>query len=168
MKWVKDLMIVKQLAKKTAKLKPREIRVPKKIKSVGILSNTQEEFYTCKEVLRSLYQYNVKILGYYFLDGEKKEGTPNEAVNHKNFSVTGQATEYFKEFKDEKFDCILIPTTSLTPYLLSLLSMTNHGFRLGFYSYDHRDHLDLMIEKKLDVSLDNQIMDLINYLYKID
>jgi hypothetical protein len=168
MKWVKDLMLEKQLTKNSVNIKPREIIVPKKMKSVGILSNTQEEFYTCKEVLRSLYQYNVKILGYYFLDSDKKEGSPNEEINHKNFTISGKPTSYFNEFINEEFDCILIPTINLNPYLLYLLSLSNHGFRIGFYSEDQRPQIDLMIEKKSNVTLDKQIMDLIDYLEKID
>jgi hypothetical protein len=168
MKWVKDLIIEKQLDKKTAKLKPREILVPREIKSVGILTNTQEEYYTCKEVLRSLFQYKVKIIGYFFLNENRKEGTPKEAVNHKQFSVLGHPSDYFNEFKEEKFDCILIPTINLSPYLLSLLSLNNHGFRMGFYSSDQQQYVDLMIMKENETALDAQILELIKYLDRIN
>jgi hypothetical protein len=168
MKWVKDLMIEKQLGNKTAISKKRDIKVPKDLKSVGILANNQEEFYTCKGVLRERYQYKIKIIGYYYHDHKNKETSSNEAVNHKNFSVMGKATDFFNNFTEEKFDCILVPTTNLNPYLLSLLSTNPTGFRIGFYSSDQANHLDLMIEKKEGTDLGYQINELLMYLNKIN
>jgi hypothetical protein len=167
MKWIKDYMVNKQLVNETTNKNPREIQVPKELKSIGILANNHQEFKICKETLRGLFQYKIKILGYYF-ESAGQPATSHESVNHKHFSLVGQAKDHFNEFKEEKFDCILVPTTQLNPYLLSLLSANPHGFRMGFYSGDQEHFLDLMIDKKEEIELEIQIHELLKYLHKIN
>lgn len=162
MKLIKNLLVAFQLKKVLNKKEKYEVIFPLKPKCVGILAANEKDFLEAKEYLRSLWGYQVRIIGWYYNEG----GSEIESFSHKNFSFLGLPTDIFNELMGEKLDFILVPSLSLNPYLRYLLLNNQSRFKMGFLSDDNKSYLDFMIKKEGE-NLKINLKSLLGYFDKI-
>ncbi|MCH7400486.1 DUF6913 domain-containing protein [Belliella kenyensis] len=142
MKIIKDEFIKSEI-RKTRHLNTRKIAFPNTIHSVGILANDLQSFEQASDHLKVYFGENLKIDGYH----GSILGYENEISSH-DFSISGKPNEKILGFLSQNFDFIIVPTLKLSPYLLYLLVNSSCGFKIGFYSNENKEYLDLMIESQ--------------------
>jgi hypothetical protein len=162
MKLIKNLFVSFQLKKALNKKEKYEVIFPVKPKCVGILAADEKEFKETKEYLRSLWGYQVRIIGWYY----NERSNEIESFSHKNFSFFGLPTDVFNELMDEKLDFILVPSLSLNPYLRYLLLNNQSKFKMGFLSDENKSYLDFMIKMEGE-NLKINLKRLLGYFDKI-
>jgi hypothetical protein len=162
MKLIKNLFVAYQLKKALNKKEKYEVIFPLKPKCVGILAAEEKEFLETKKYLRSLWGYQVRIIGWYYNEHSREI----ESFSHKNFTFLGLPTDIFNELMDEKLDFILVPSLSLNPYLRYLLLNNQSRFKMGFLSDDNKSYLDFMIKMEGE-NLEMNLKRLLEYFDKI-
>ncbi len=162
MKLIKNLFVTYQLKKALNKRNKYEVIFPLKPKCVGILAADEKEYLEAKKYLRSLWGYQVRIIGWYYNESSNEI----ESFSHKNFSFFGLPTDNFNELMEEKLDFILVPSLSLNPYLRYLLLNNQSQFKMGFLSDDNKSYLDFMIKMEGE-NLELNLKRLLGYFDKI-
>lgn len=162
MKAIKNLFVKFQLKKALRKKEKYEVIFPSNPKIVGILAADEKEFKEAKDYLRSLWGYQVRIIGWYY----DEESSEIDSFSHKNFSFFGLPSDYFNELMDEKLDFILVPSLSLNPYLRYLLLNNQSRFKMGFLSDENKSYLDFMIKMEGE-NLKVNLKRLLGYFEKI-
>jgi hypothetical protein len=163
MKWIKDLLIERQLSKKLKLKEAKDIKIPKTFSCVGILANSESEFLETKTVVRGLWSYKIRIIGLFYSEQPSKL---IEAFSTQHFTLSGLPSDYLNEFKLENMDFILVPSLHLNPYLRYLLLENQCDFKIGFYSKENEPYLDLMLGLD-EEQLGSNIHHLLDYLKKI-
>lgn len=163
MKWIKDKLIEYQLNEKLKTSESQEVKIPEQLRCIGVLANSESDFIQTKEIIRNIWQYQIRIIGLFYSEEPSRH---IEAFSSKHFSIWGLPTEYFNAFKSEKMDFILVPSLELNPYLRYLLLSNESGFKIGFYSSENKPFLDLMLGQE-DEDLPSNILNLLEYLKKI-
>ncbi|AFL85649.1 hypothetical protein Belba_3135 [Belliella baltica DSM 15883] len=152
---------IKNHLQKISKTKQDKIIIPNEISSIAIIANTEEELKSCEESLAVNFGESVEISIYYFSKKDEEFG-----ISSKDFNLFGQPKERIKRFLEKKVDFILTPSLNLNPYLLYLLLHSKTGLRVGFWSLENKEFLDLMLDQK-ENSLKENIQNLLDYLIKI-
>ncbi|MFD2036201.1 DUF6913 domain-containing protein [Belliella marina] len=134
---------------------------PSEVQFVGVLANSEEEFAESKEVLTKYFGKAIEISGFYHSDTEK-----DDAMSGRDYGLFGRPKERIERFLEKKLDFILVPSLNLNPYLLYLLLHSNSGLKIGFFSPESREYLELMLDKK-NKDLKENIQDLLDYYIKI-
>lgn len=162
MKLIKNLFVEFQLKKALNKKEKYEVIFPLNPKYVGILAADEKDFLEAKQYLRSLWGYQVRIIGWYY----NEESSEIESFSHKDFSIFGLPTDNFNELMDEKLDFILVPSLSLNSYLRYLLLNNQCKFKMGFLSDENKSYLDFMIKMEGE-NLKMNLKRLLGYFDKI-
>ncbi|MCH7415385.1 hypothetical protein MM213_17935 [Belliella sp. R4-6] len=147
--------------KKKIHLKRENPAFPEVVRSVGILTNTQEELLESKEVIFNMFGKSVEVSGFYNSKNDIDNG-----ISSQDFSLWGKPNTKVKSFLEKKTDFILVPTLNLSPYLLYLLLHSKSASKIGFYSPQNRSYLDLMLNNE-DKNLKENIQDLLDYFIKV-
>ncbi|WP_373495250.1 DUF6913 domain-containing protein [Aquiflexum sp.] len=162
MKFIKNLFINFQLKNSLKRKRGYDVKVPANPKCVGILAENEDEFVVTKEFIRSLWGYQVRIIGFYY----HEQNQETESISHKHFSLTGLPGDYCNGFLDEKLDFILVPSLSLNPYLRYLLLNNRSRFKMGFLSDENKTYLDFMIKMEGN-GLNENLINLMAYFEKL-
>ncbi|WP_373523409.1 hypothetical protein [Aquiflexum sp.] len=162
MKFIKNLFVKFQLKNSLKRKGNYDVKVPANPKCIGILAENEDEFKETKDFIRSLWGYQVRIIGFYYNDRTQE----TESISHKHFSSTGLPGTYCNGFLDEKLDFILVPSLSLNPYLRYLLLNNQSRFKMGFLSDENKTYLDFMIKKEGD-DLSENLFKLLAYFEKL-
>ncbi|GAB2607423.1 DUF6913 domain-containing protein [Belliella aquatica] len=160
MEFVKKYFIKKKIQRTSTSL-ARKIIIPNEITSIAIIANTEEELRDCEEMIAVNFGKAVKILTYYFSKTDLETG-----ISSKDFNLFGQPNERIERFLEEKVNFILAPSLNLNPYLLYLLIHSKTDLKVGFWSTENKNFLDLMLDQK-ENSLKRNIQNLLDYLIKI-
>ncbi|MCH7409412.1 hypothetical protein MM239_08405 [Belliella sp. DSM 111904] len=160
MKVIKDQFIKSSILKRK-RSKSESIEIPSSINNIGVLVDDQVSFNGTLDSLKKYFKNNVDISGHYL--GEKEDEL---GVSIGDFSLFGKPNEKILKFLSQKFDFIIVPTLKLSPYLLYLLVNSSCGFKVGFYSEENKDFLDLMIESK-SKETETTIQQLLDNLLKV-
>lgn len=160
MEFVKKYFIKKKIQRTSTSL-ARKIIIPNDITSIAIIANTEEELRDCEEMIAVNFGKAVKILTYYFSKTDLETG-----ISSKDFNLFGQPNERIERFLEEKVNFILAPSLNLNPYLLYLLIHSKTDLKVGFWSTENKNFLDLMLDQK-ENSLKRNIQNLLDYLIKI-
>lgn len=160
MEFVKKYFVKKQI-RKISISKTKKIIIPNDVNSISIIANTEEELKDGEEKIASNFGKSVKISTFYFSKTDLDLG-----ISSKDFNLFGQPNERIKRFLEEKVDFILTPSLNLNPYLLYLLLHSNTDLKVGFWSTENKDFLDLMLDQK-ENNLKENIQNLLDYLIKI-
>lgn len=160
MEFVKKYFIKKKIQRTSTSL-ARKIIIPNEITSIAIIANTEEELRDCEEMIAVNFGKAVKILTYHFSKTDLETG-----ISSKDFNLFGQPNERIERFLEEKVNFILAPSLNLNPYLLYLLIHSKTDLKVGFWSTENKNFLDLMLDQK-ENSLKRNIQNLLDYLIKI-
>lgn len=160
MEFIKNYFIKKHI-QRISTSKTDKIIIPNEISSIAVIANTEEELKSCEERLAVCFGETVEISIYHFSKTDEEIG-----ISSKDFSLFGQPKERIKRFLEKKVDFILAPSLNLNPYLLYLLLHSKTGLRVGFWSTENKDFLDLMLDQK-ENSLKENIQNLLDYFIKI-
>lgn len=160
MEFIKKYFVRKQIQKVLA-AKTNHIHIPNNINSISIIANTEEELKDCEEKIESNFGKFIKISTYYNSQTDLKIG-----ISSKDFNLFGHPNERIKRFLEEKVDFILVASLNLNPYLLYLLLHSKSNLKVGFWSKENKDFLDLMLAQKENKNKEN-IQNLLDYLIKI-
>ncbi len=163
MKWIKDKLIEWQLDQKLKEKSTLAVKIPEQLKCIGILANSETDFLQTKEIIRNIWQYQIRIIGLFYSEEPSRH---IEAFSSKEFTIWGLPSEYFNAFKSENMDFILVPSLQLNAYLRYLLLSNESGFKIGFYTSENKPYLDLMLGQE-DDDLTSNILSLLDYLKKI-
>lgn len=163
MKWIKDLLIERQLEKKLKQKEAKTIKIPELFRCIGILANSESEFLETKKVIRDFWGRKIRIIGLFYSEQPSRH---IEAFSNRHFTFWGLPSDYLNEFKLENMDFILVPSLHLNPYLRYLLLENQCDFKIGFYSKENEPYLDLMLGLD-EEQLGSNIHQLLDYLKKI-
>lgn len=163
MKWLKNRMIKGKVEKMLLMRKEREVVIPKKIKTIGILATSEVEFAAMKAHVRNVWGYQIRLAGYFY---SEDRATSIEGFSHHHFNWDGSPSDYFNSFIDEPWDLLLVPSLKLNDYLRYLLLVNKNKLSLGFYSQDTKPFLDLMMAYE-GADIHENIQHLISYLDKL-
>ncbi|SNS16001.1 hypothetical protein SAMN06295967_104120 [Belliella buryatensis] len=134
---------------------------PKKVASIGILAENLDDVEIIKEQVKNIFGKQIEIYSLFYSKSEVENG-----ISEKDFSLFGKPNDKINGFLSKNLDFILTPSLNLDPYLLYLLLHASAKFKIGFFSPENKDLLDLMLSKD-DKNIEANSQKLLEYFIKI-
>lgn len=162
MKWLKDFFIRQKLTNFKKKQRKKTLVNYENIKNIMILSANEEEAIEAQKTIKSFWDKPVNIN---FIYQEKNPAI--ECYDYVDFNLLGKPKEKIKNIIAKPIDIILVtndPMDTLTTHLIKSMPPV---YCVGFYDSRHKNTLDLMLAKE-DISLEQNLINLIKYLKKIN
>ncbi|MFN3800597.1 DUF6913 domain-containing protein [Belliella pelovolcani] len=134
---------------------------PKNVAAIGILAQNLNDVEIIEEQIRNFFGNQIEIYSLFYSKLENENG-----ISEKDFGLFGKPNEKINGFLSKNLDFILTPSLNLDPYLVYLLLHATAQFKIGFFSPENKDLLDLMLSKdEKDLKVNSQ--KLLEYFIKI-
>lgn len=162
MKRIKEFFIQQKLSSKRKVNGRKKLVRFNQIRNITILSDTEDNSTIAQKAIARLWEHDLNIMFIYM------ENNPAyECYDYSDFNILGQPKEKIKEILAKPADIVMVTHTWMDPLTAHFLKMMQNVYSMGFYNPTNEKYLDLMLEQE-DVSLEQNIQNLVKYLKKIN
>lgn len=162
MKRIKEFFIQQKLSSKRKTNSRKRLVKFDQIHNITILSDTEENSTIAQKTVAGLWEHDLNIMFIYM------ENNPAyECYDYNDFNLLGQPKEKIREILAKPADIVLVTHDWMDPLTAHFLLIMDSVYSMGFHNANNEKYLDLMLAKE-DISLEQNIQNLVKYLKKIN